>query len=136
MAKTNAKKLKYQKKQKKQKAKTRKLKRGGNSMPFLMRSTRLSCAPNKLKGYKTVGIIHHTEAGGINFLRDFGSDLANTVGLKGFDSAVYDDVRNRALDGILKNIGENQKVNDIKMDVENHKNMVLVHAYGTLYEKA
>ena len=45
---------------------------------------------------KVKGIVHVTEAVGINAVRELGTGLANFFGKKGFESKLYDTVKENA----------------------------------------
>jgi hypothetical protein len=87
--------------------------------------------------YKQVGIIHITDSAGINVLRQIGTDWANTFGSKGFDNAIYDELRNRVLTKLQNMIPPNNKVFNVRVDVESGgptSATIFVHLYGDLCE--
>ena len=93
---------------------------------------RLSTQPNEARDYEDVGIVHATEAVGINMGRAFVTSIANTFGSKGIDLSRYDVCRQSALKKLLKELPAGYKICNIKMDVENGPQSIHVHAYGTL----
>jgi len=93
---------------------------------------RLSTQPNEDRDYEDVGIVHATEAVGINMGRAFVTSIANTFGSKGVDLSRYDVCRQGALNKLLKELPVGYKVSNIKMDIENGPQSIHVHAYGTL----
>ena len=93
---------------------------------------RLSTQPNEDRSYEDAGIIHATEAVGINFGRAIITNIANTFGSKGIDLSRYNVARTGALKKLLSHTPEGYKVCNIKMDVENSPQSIHVHAYGTL----
>lgn len=93
---------------------------------------RLSTQPNEDHSYEDAGIIHATEAVGINFGRAIITNIANTFGSKGIDLSRYNVARTGALKKLLSHTPEGHKVCNIKMDVENGPQSIHVHAYGTL----
>ena len=93
---------------------------------------RLSTQPNEDRNYEDVGIVHATEAVGINMGRAFVTSIANTFGSKGIDLSRYDVCRQGALKKLLKELPAGYKICNIKMDVENGPQSIHVHAYGTL----
>ena len=95
----------------------------------------LSFSSNTESEYKAVGIVHVTESAGVNVLRDIGTEWLNLVGQKGFQSGVHDYCREQALRKLMSLITPNQKLCDVKLDVETNKSTILIHAYGTIYEK-
>ena len=96
---------------------------------------KLSTSSNTDTSYKSIGIVHHTAQGGINIMRNIGTSYSNIFGLKGFDGAVYQKVRKAALESFEKIINNEQKICDIKMDVERTKQLIILHIVGTIYEK-
>jgi hypothetical protein len=87
--------------------------------------------------YKQIGIVHITDSAGINFIRQFGTNLANTFGSKGFDNVIYDELRNKVLTKLMVMIGDNnQKVFNVRLDVESSaiNSTIFVHLYGDLCE--
>ena len=93
---------------------------------------RLSTQPNEDRDYEDVGIVHATEAVGINMGRAIVTSIANTFGSKGIDLSRYDVCRQGALNKLLKELPVGYKVSNIKMDIENGPQSIHVHAYGTL----
>ena len=84
--------------------------------------------------YNEMGIIHTSEPGSVNIAREFMTDVANVFGSKGFDRTIYDQIRKKALENLLK---ENQKICNLKIDVENVKanSLFFIHLHGMLLEK-
>ena len=115
---------------------TRRL-RGGNANELIIfKTTRLNTEPNTETGYHQVGIIHVTESGASNAVRHFLTGVANIFGRKGFDGKIYDAVRTSALTKLEKQLTGDQKVCNLRIDFENTVNdSILVHLYGTLYDK-
>ena len=113
-------------------------KRGGEDSPenFIFPSKQISTQHNDDMEYKEIGIIHITDSAAINALRNLGSGIANFFGSKGFDNTVFDTCRNDALKKLSAQIGENQKVCNMRMDMDMaNKELVFIHIYGTLLEK-
>ena len=96
--------------------------------------TRLSAEPNQDMNYEDAGIIHATEAVGINIARTIITNVANTFGSKGIDLSRYDVARTAVLTKLLNNVPNGYKVCNIKMDIENsaQNTNIHVHAYGSL----
>lgn len=96
--------------------------------------TRLSAEPNQDMNYEDAGIIHATEAVGINIARTIITDVANVFGSKGVDLSRYDVCRTAVLTKLLNNVPNGYKVCNIKMDIENsaRNTNIHVHAYGSL----
>jgi|LauGreDrversion4_2_1035121.scaffolds.fasta_scaffold140290_1 hypothetical protein len=116
---------------------TRRL-RGGSSSKELMiyKTTRLNTEPNSETGYKQIGIIHVTESGSSNAVREFLTGVANIFGRKGFEGKIYDAVRTSALTKLENHLTGDQKICNLRIDFENKaNNAILVHLYGTLYDK-
>ena len=95
----------------------------------------ISFSSNTESDYKSIGIAHVTESAGMNILRDIGTSWLNIVGQKGFESSVHDYCREQALRKLMRLISSKQKICDVKLDVETNKTTILIHAYGTIYEK-
>ena len=96
--------------------------------------SRLSIEPNEDSNYENAGIIHATEAVGINFARTIITNWANAFGSKGMDLSRYDLCRTAVLTKMLNNVPNGYKVCNIKMDIENssQNTSIHVHAYGSL----
>jgi uncharacterized protein YbjQ (UPF0145 family) len=116
---------------------TRRLRGGTPSKELtIYTTTRLNTEPNLDTGYHQVGIIHITESGSSNAVRHFLTGVANIFGRKGFDGKIYDAVRTSALNKMEKQLTGEQKVCNLRIDFENTVNdSILVHLYGTLYDK-
>jgi hypothetical protein len=87
--------------------------------------------------YKQIGIIHISDSAGLNFVRQFGTNVANTFGSKGFDNSIYDELRNKVLTKLQGMIENNNKVFNVRIDVESSgatSATVFVHLYGDLCE--
>ena len=87
--------------------------------------------------YKQIGIIHISDSAGLNFVRQFGTNIANTFGSKGFDNSIYDELRNRVLTKLQGMIDPNNKVFNVRIDVESSgptSATIFVHLYGDLCE--
>jgi hypothetical protein len=96
--------------------------------------SRLSTEPNQDMNYEEAGIVHATEAVGINMGRAFITDIANAFGSKGMDLSRYDICRTAVLTKLLNTVPNGYKVCNIKMDIENsaQNTSIHVHAYGSL----
>jgi hypothetical protein len=112
--------------------------KGGATAPApknIILGNSISFSSNTESDYKSIGIAHVTESAGMNVLRDIGTSWLNLVGQKGFESSVHDYCREQALRKLMKLLTTNQKICDVKLDVETNKTTILIHAYGTIYEK-
>ena len=116
---------------------TRRLRGGSPAKGMtIYETTRLNTEPNTETGYKQIGIIHVTESGASNAVRQFFTGVANIFGRKGFEGKIYDAVRTSALNKLEKHLTGEQKVCNLRIDFENTINdSILVHLYGTLYDK-
>jgi hypothetical protein len=116
---------------------TRRLRGGSPAKGMtIYETTRLNTEPNTETGYRQIGIIHVTESGASNAVREFLTGVANIFGRKGFDGRIYDAVRTSALTKLDKQLKGDQKVCNLRIDFENKaNNAILVHLYGTLYDK-
>ena len=63
--------------------------------------------------------------------------LLNKFGSKGFDNTIYDTTRNLALNKLQSMLNSNQKVCNLRMEIENisQSQLFFIHLYGTLLEK-
>ena len=87
--------------------------------------------------YKQIGIIHISDSAGLNFVRQFGTNMANTFGSKGFDNSIYDELRNKVLTKLQGMIDLDNKVFNVRIDVESSgptSATIFVHLYGDLCE--
>ena len=127
--------MKYTKNNKKKNTITRKQKGGENK--YIFKSDNITTQENKDSTYKEIGIIHITESGAINILRSAATGLFNIVGSKGFENIIYDETRNKALKKIHSQLSNNQKICNLKMEIENvsQSQLFFIHIYGTLLEK-
>jgi hypothetical protein len=98
---------------------------------------KISTQSNHDDQYKEIGIVHMSEAGSVNVVREFGTGLANVLGRGGFDSTIYDEIRDKTLNKLNNLIQDNQKVCNLKIDVENVKanKLFYIHLHGTLLQK-
>ena len=108
----------------------------GNGTVFLFNTLNISMEPNKDPSYIEKGIIHTTTVGAINFVRGFASDISNMFGSSGFDNTIYDKKREEALFNLLKSLKVNQKICNLKMEIDSGVEVFFIHTYGTLYEKS
>jgi hypothetical protein len=133
--------MKYTKNKKNNKDKNNKniltRKQKGGESSYIFKSQGLTTQENRDTNYKEIGIIHITESGAINILRSAATGLFNLVGNKGFDNKIYDETRNKALKKIYSQLSNNQKVCNLKMEIENvsESQLFFIHIYGTLLEK-
>lgn len=103
---------------------------------FIFSSKQLSTQSNTDDEYEEVGIIHITDSAAINALREAGTGVMNFFGSKGFDNIVFDTCRNAALQKLMEQVEPNQKVCNLRMDVDNvDPKLIFVHIYGTLLQK-
>ena len=116
---------------------SRNLKGGSGKGDYIYLSKNVSTQPNTDINYKEIGIAHITESGAINALKGFATGIVNVFGAKGFDNSVYDVTRNKALKKIMEQLDANQKICNLRMDVENNpaSSLFFIHLYGTLLQK-
>lgn len=115
-----------------------KTRKGGNlSNLYIFNSNQISNQQNYNNNYKEIGIIHITESGAINLIRSAATGLLNVFGSKGFDNTIYDKTRNLALNRLQSMLKSNQKVCNLRMEIENisQSQLFFIHLYGTLLEK-
>jgi len=109
---------------------------GGNGTVFLFNTlNKLSMEPNKDPSYTEKGIIHTTTVGAINIVRGIASGFANMFGSKGFDNTIYDQKREEALSNLQKSLKQNQKICNLKIEIDSGPEVFFIHTYGSLYEK-
>ena len=103
----------------------------------ILESTLISSDPNTDPSYRHVGLIHFTDAAGINIVRGVFTNVANVFGKKGFDNTIYDELRKTTLEKVQKLLKPGQKICSCRMDfdVTPTNGMIFHHFYGTLYEK-
>lgn len=116
---------------------SRNLKGGAKKADYIYLSKNISTQPNTDMSYKEIGIAHVTDSGAINALKGLATGVANMFGSKGFDNSVYDITRNKALEKLMDQLDKNQKVCNLRMDVENNpaSSLFFIHLYGTLLQK-
>jgi hypothetical protein len=99
-------------------------------------SGNISTQPNTDDTYREVGIVHLTDTAGINAIRGFATELSNFFGSKGFDNPLIDHLRNKTLARLNKLIGPNQKVCNLRMEIDSSApKLMFHHVYGTLLQK-
>ena len=64
-----------------------------------------------------------------------GSGILTRKKKKGFDNTCYNRAKMEALTKLAKRMEENQRVCNLRMDVEDNNCTVFVHLFGSLYEK-
>ena len=91
---------------------------------------------NMDSAYKEIGVIHLTDSMAINAVRGIATGIANMFGSKGFDNSVIDNLRNKTLTTLKTMINANQKVCNLRMELERSDPALILHnIYGTLLEK-
>ena len=93
---------------------------------------KISTQSNQDEQYKEIGVVHMSEAGSVNVVREFGTGLANVLGKGGFDSTIYDEIRDKTLNKLNNLIKDNQKVCSLKIDVENVKANKLFYIHSII----
>jgi hypothetical protein len=129
----------FRKKIKNSRTRSKKSKRqyGGNDKVFIFKTlNKLSMEPNKDPSYTEKGIIHTTTVGAINIVRGIASGFANIIGSSGFDSTIYDEKRTDALTNLQKSLQPNQKICNLKIEIDSGPEVFFIHSYGNLYEKS
>ena len=88
-----------------------------------------------IKNMESKGIVHVTEAVGINAIRDAATDFVNFFGKSGFESKLYDKAKQKAFMK-LKKLVNNKKyyVGNIKTDIETTQTTIFCHLIGTIYK--
>jgi hypothetical protein len=108
---------------------------GGSNTNNIYLSKHLSTDPNTDLDYHEIGIVHRTEIKGISLIRDIVTNYANAAGLGGVDSSVYVNLRNTMLTELEELVEKDQKIANIRFDFDRGVGNVILHAYGTLFEK-
>ena len=124
--------------QKKTKKNKIKIKKGGsnNTNINIINNRRFTTGKPTYKNMISKGIVHITEAVGVNIARDIGSGFANLFGSAGFESTLYDEVKKKAFDKLLEMMSNKKMyVGNIKLDIETDKNTIFCHLIGTIYMK-
>lgn len=88
-----------------------------------------------IKNMESKGLVHVTEAVGINAIRDVATNFVNFFGKSGFESKLYDKAKQKAFMK-LKKLVNNKKyyVGNIKMDIETTQTTIFCHIIGTIYK--
>ena len=103
---------------------------------YVFMTTQLTTQPSIDPLYKEIGIIHFTDSGSINALREFATGISNIFGKKGFDNIIYDKIRNQALTNFQTKLKPNQKVSNLRIELNNNaQDTIFIHIYGTLLQK-
>ena len=110
-------------------------KRGGSTEKFIFMADNISTQPNTDSSYKEVGILHVTDSTAVNIIRGIATNVSNLFGDKGFDNPLIDDLRNSTLEKVKQMIKEDQKVCNLRMEIEAHPKLIFHHVYGTLLSK-
>jgi len=108
---------------------------GSNSVFIFNTMNKISMEMNKDPAYVERGIIHTTTVGAINAVRGFATGIANIFGSKGFDNTIYDQKREEVLKDLQKSLGDNQKICNLRIEIDSGPEIFFIHTYGSLYEK-
>ena len=114
------------------KSKKKTQKGGKNDTNLFLKTNRLTTGP--IENGEVLGILHVTEAAGINALRGIGTGVANLFGEKGFDYTIYSNVKNKAFKKLFSKLKDGQKIGNIKMDIETTRATIFCHLLGTVYQ--
>ena len=123
-------------KKKSYKRKTRKIFAGSsNTIKYSKAITDNKFTLDPKKKYKTIGLVHATTAQPINLMRDWGNDIANAFGQKGFDDTLFAKARTDAVAELLSQVSNKQKIKDPHFDVElKGDQLIIINAWATLLE--
>ena len=108
---------------------------GGEGIVFHFNSDKISLQPNIDPNFKEIGIIHLTTSSAVNFIRNDVTNFVNAFGFRGFDNTIFDTARNDALSNLNSVLQPNQKVSNLRMEIDTRENLFFVHIYGNLLEK-
>ena len=112
--------------------KTRKKTAGGHMSKAIIHD-KLTIDPKK--DYKIIGIVHATTAQPINLMRDWGNDIANAFGRRGFDDSLFARVRSDAVSELLLQVSNKQKIKDVHFDLQlKGDQLIIINAWATLME--
>jgi hypothetical protein len=95
---------------------------------------KISTQPCNDPEYKEIGIIHMSDSIALNILRDVATNFVNLFGKQGFDNTIYDKLRNSCLEKLHNMVKENQKVYNLRIEIERDEKLICMHLYGTLME--
>lgn len=103
----------------------------------IIKTNRISTQQNTDMNYKEIGVVHYTNSQGINGVRQLGTSITTLFGYKGFDTSVYDELRNESLEHVDKLLEDkNAKLCNMRMEFTHVGDyLVLHHVYGTLLKK-
>ena len=105
-----------------------------SSKDEIFKSDKISTQPCNDPEYKEIGIIHKSESIAVNALRDLGTNFFNAFGRQGFDNSIYDQLRNTCFQKLQDSITDNQRICNVRADIERDKSSIYMHVYGTLME--
>jgi hypothetical protein len=95
---------------------------------------KISTQPCNDPEYKEIGIIHMSDSIALNILRDVATNFVNLFGKQGFDNTIYDKLRNSCLEKLHNMVKKNQKVYNLRIEIERDEKLICMHLYGTLME--
>jgi hypothetical protein len=96
---------------------------------------KISTQPCNDSNCKEIGIIHLSDSMALNMLRNAATGVFNVFGQKGFDNSIYDQLRNGCFAKMNDLLKENQRVCNLRVDIERDEALIYMHLYGTLLEK-
>lgn len=112
--------------------------RGGNPQraDCVFDTTKISTEPNRDSNYYEAGVIHLSDATGINLVRGVITGISNVFGAKGIDNTVYDALRKQTLTSLQTMLKRDEKICNLRMDFDSPSPELLYHhLYGTLLRK-
>ena len=112
--------------------------RGGNPQraDCVFATTKISTEPNRDSNYYEAGVIHLSDATGINLVRGVITGISNVFGAKGIDNSVYDALRKQTLTSLQTMLKHDEKICNLRMDFDSPSPELLYHhLYGTLLRK-
>lgn len=108
--------------------------KNGGGLGNIINNNRFSTSKPTYQNMVSKGIVHVTEAVGINVAREIGTSFANLFGRSGFESKLYDEVKKKAFDKLSYMMSDPTfHVGNIKMDIETTQNTIFCHLIGTIY---
>ena len=108
--------------------------KNGGGLGNIINNNRFTTSKPTHQNMVSKGIVHVTEAVGINMAREIGTSFANLFGRSGFESKLYDEVKKKAFDKLSSMMSDPTfHVGNIKMDLETTQNTIFCHLIGTIY---
>ena len=113
------------------------LKKGGDRNTSVFSDHRISTQQNSDPAFKESGVIHFSDSQAINALREVGTGFSNFFGSKGFDNAIYDNLRNSSLIKLTALLQPGEKICNLRMEFDQTTpGLIFHHVYGTILKSS